>query len=185
MNALERNDKLAWLKAPTADNECRILTNVRCLSEGVDVPALDAVLFLHPRSSVVDVVQSVGRVMRKSEGKNYGYIILPVAVPSGESPAKALSDNKRFRVAWQVLNALRAHDERFNAMVNSIAVNTATTGDLAKDTEGSNRLLGGHIGAVAEPGGPNRPDEVEALDTGDGTTVVTDPVDPAAEDRAR
>jgi len=184
MNALERNDKLAWLKAPTADNECRILTNVRCLSEGVDVPALDAVLFLHPRSSVVDVVQSVGRVMRKSEGKNYGYIILPVAVPAGESPSKALADNKRFRVVWQVLNALRAHDERFNAMVNSIAVNTAATGDLAKDTEGSNRLLGGHIGAVAEPGGPNRPDEVEALDTGDGTTVVTDPVDPAAEDRA-
>src|SRR5690625_7694326 len=105
-----------------------MLTNVRCISDGVDVPALDAVLFLHPRSSVVDVVQSVGRVMRKSEGKNYGYIILPVAVPAGESPSKSLADNKRFRVVWQVLNALRAHDERLNAMVNTRAVDAAAPG---------------------------------------------------------
>jgi predicted helicase len=120
-NALERSERLGWLKNPLADNECRILTNARCLSEGVDVPALDAVLFLHPRNSMVDVVQSVGRVMRRSEGKNYGYIILPVAVPAEVNPSQALSDNKRFKVVWQVLNALRAHDERFDAHVNSIA----------------------------------------------------------------
>ena len=106
-----RNAELAWLKSPVPDGECRILTNARCLSEGVDVPALDAVLFLQPRNSVVDVVQSVGRVMRLSPGKDYGYIILPVAVPAGVEPADALADNVRFKVVWQVLNALRAHDD--------------------------------------------------------------------------
>ncbi|WP_345424427.1 DEAD/DEAH box helicase [Pseudonocardia xishanensis] len=147
-NALKRNEKLRWLKAPVPEGECRILTNARCLSEGVDVPALDAVLFLHPRSSVVDVVQSVGRVMRKSKDKDYGYIILPVAVPAGVSPSQALSDNRRFRVVWQVLNALRAHDDRFNAMVNSIALNTTEPG-VGKG-RGSDAILGGHIGATSD-----------------------------------
>ena len=97
-NALERNHRLQWLKAPLPDNQCRILANARCLSEGVDVPSLDAVLFLNPRSSVVDVVQSVGRVMRRAEGKQYGYIILPVGVPAGVAPSQALADNRRFKV---------------------------------------------------------------------------------------
>ncbi|MFE5117552.1 DEAD/DEAH box helicase family protein [Arthrobacter koreensis] len=142
-NALKRNEELTWLKAEPDANECRILTNARCLSEGVDVPALDAVLFLHPRNSVVDVVQSVGRVMRKSPDKDYGYIILPVAVPEGVKPSEALNDNRRFKTVWQVLNALRAHDDRFNAMVNSIALN-AKTGD--KTGQGVDQLLGGHVG---------------------------------------
>lgn len=147
-NALQRNRELQWLKAPVPEGECRILSNARCLSEGVDVPALDAVLFLHPRNSVVDVVQSVGRVMRKAEGKDYGYIVLPVAVPAGVSPSQALSDNRRFKVVWQVLNALRAHDDRFNAMVNSIALNATETG--ADKGQGSDKLLGGHIGATGD-----------------------------------
>lgn len=167
-NALQRNARLAWLKAPLAEDECRILTNARCLSEGVDVPALDAVLFLHPRNSVVDVVQSVGRVMRKSEGKNYGYIILPVAVPADMSPSQALSDNKRFKVVWQVLNALRAHDERFDAHVNSIALNTGK--NATKSGKGSSALLGGHIGPTDtnadESLQPN--DESTDTDTGSG-----------------
>lgn len=123
MNALERGTKLSWLESPAAEQHTRVLTNARCLSEGVDVPALDAVIFFNPRNSMVDVVQSVGRVMRKSEGKDYGYIILPVAVAPEVSPAQALNDNARFKVVWQILNALRAHDDRFNAKVNSIALN--------------------------------------------------------------
>lgn len=124
MNAPQRDELLGWLKSQSADsNECRILTNVRCLSEGVDVPSLDAVLFLSARNSQVDVVQSVGRVMRKSPGKNYGYIIIPVVVPSDVEPSKALDDNDRFRVVWSVLNALRAHDDRFNATINKIDLN--------------------------------------------------------------
>ena len=87
-NALERNTRLDWLRADVPDGVCRILTNARCLSEGVDVPALDAVMFLSPRKSVVDIVQSVGRVMRKAPGKQYGYIILPVGIPAGMTPSR-------------------------------------------------------------------------------------------------
>ncbi|AEN91936.1 Adenine specific DNA methyltransferase, putative [Priestia megaterium WSH-002] len=123
-NALDRNKKLDWLKEETGkENLCRILSNARCLTEGVDVPDLDAVMFLNPRNSVVDVVQAVGRVMRKAEGKDYGYIILPIGIPSNMSPNEALNDNKKYKVVWQVLQALRAHDERFNTMVNQIELN--------------------------------------------------------------
>lgn len=120
MNAGEKDSKLAWLKAPVPDDTCRILSNVRCLSEGVDVPALDAVLFLTPRSSQVDVVQSVGRVMRLAEGKKRGYVILPVVIPAGVAPDEALNDNKTYKVVWQVLQALRSHDDRFDAMINKL-----------------------------------------------------------------
>jgi predicted helicase len=123
MTALERDELLGWIKSDTDEGECRILTNVRCLSEGVDVPSLDAVLFLSARNSQVDVVQSVGRVMRKSPGKKYGYIIIPVVVPSDIEADKALDDNERYKVVWTVLNALRAHDDRFNATVNKIELN--------------------------------------------------------------
>jgi predicted helicase len=120
MGAAEKNHKLDWLKADVPDETCRILSNVRCLSEGVDVPALDAVLFLTPRNSQVDVVQSVGRVMRKPrEGnKKLGYVILPVVIPADRSPDEALNDNQTYRVVWEVLQALRSHDDRFDAMIN-------------------------------------------------------------------
>ena len=123
MTAPHRDELLSWLKADTDYNECRVLTNVRCLSEGVDVPSLDAVMFLSARNSQVDVVQSVGRVMRKAPGKKYGYIIIPVVVPSDVEADKALDDNERYKVVWTVLNALRAHDDRFNATVNKIELN--------------------------------------------------------------
>ena len=126
MNAAVRAREMGWLTEGSGTDEvpvCRILTNARCLSEGVDVPTLDAVLFLSPRKSQVDVIQAVGRVMRRAEGKDFGYIILPVAVPSGMSPEQALDDNKRFQVVWQVLKALRAHDERLDAAINSMELN--------------------------------------------------------------
>ena len=74
------------------------------------------------RNSQVDVVQSVGRVMRCLQEK-YGYIIIPVVVPADVAPSEALNDNKRFQVVWSVLNALRAHDDRFNATINKIELN--------------------------------------------------------------
>ena len=123
MNATDRNELLSWLKDEPNERECRVLTNVRCLSEGVDVPSLDAVLFLSARNSQVDVVQSVGRVMRKSPGKKYGYIIIPIVVPADVEADKALDDNERYKVVWTVLNALRAHDDRFNATINKIELN--------------------------------------------------------------
>ena len=142
-NALERNTRLDWLKADLPDGVCRILTNARCLSEGVDVPALDAVMFLSPRKSVVDIVQSVGRVMRKDPAghKKFGYIILPIGIPHGVTPEVALRDNKRYAAVWEVLQALRAHDERFNAMVNRI--------ELTGGRDGKLNVIG-----VPEPGPP-------------------------------
>ncbi|MEA4967239.1 MAG: type ISP restriction/modification enzyme, partial [Bacteroidaceae bacterium] len=138
MGAMIRNQKLSWLKSsPIDSNECRILTNVRCLSEGVDVPSLDAVMFLSARNSQIDVVQSVGRVMRVAKNKNYGYIIIPVVVPANIEPEKALEDNEKFKVVWTVLNALRAHDDRFNAMINKIDLNKN------KPTIGGSILVGG------------------------------------------
>ena len=121
-NAKTRGALLDWLKADAGENTCRILTNARCLSEGVDVPALDAIMFLHPRKSQIDVVQSVGRVMRKTETKKMGYVILPVGVPAGMPPEQALADNERYRVVWQILNALRAHDERFDSTINKMSL---------------------------------------------------------------
>ncbi|MGB6212082.1 DEAD/DEAH box helicase [Pseudomonas mandelii] len=120
MNASEKETKLVWLKADAPERTCRILSNVRCLSEGVDVPALDAVLFLTPRNSQVDVVQSVGRVMRNAPGKKRGYVVLPVVIPVGVEPHEALNDNQTYKVVWQVLQALRSHDDRFDAMVNKL-----------------------------------------------------------------
>jgi predicted helicase len=119
-NAKQRTQRLDWLKAEQTEDVCRILTNARCLSEGVDVPALDAILFMHPRKSQIDVVQSVGRVMRRAEGKKMGYVILPIGVPAGMSPEDALNDNDRYRVVWQILNALRSHDERLDSAINKI-----------------------------------------------------------------
>ncbi|WP_415236608.1 DEAD/DEAH box helicase [Sneathiella sp.] len=121
-NAKERNVLLDWLNSNDDPQTCRILSNARCLSEGVDVPSLDAILFMHPRKSQIDVVQSVGRVMRRAPGKQMGYVILPVGIPAGVTPEEALNNNEKYKVVWQILNALRAHDDRFDAMINKIGL---------------------------------------------------------------
>ena len=120
-----------------SDDACRILSNARCLSEGIDVPALDAVLFMSPRNSQVDIVQAVGRAMRKAPGKQYGYIVLPIAVPAGIDPAAALDDNERFAVVWSVLRALRSHDDRFDAEINKIDLNDTPTGRIIFGGDGT------------------------------------------------
>lgn len=129
-NALERKNRIEWLKQDTGEDSCRVLSNARCLSEGVDVPALDAVMFLNPRKSIVDIIQSVGRVMRKSEGKQYGYIILPIGIPAGVEPEVALADNEKYKIVWDVLQALRAHDDRFNNTINRIELNKNKPGNI-------------------------------------------------------
>ena len=134
-HALDRKARIEWLKGERgagggSGGTCRILSNARCLSEGIDVPALDAVLFMSPRSSQVDIVQAVGRAMRKAPGKEYGYIILPIAVPAGVNPAAALDDNERFGVVWNVLRALRSHDDRLDAEINRIDLNHTPTGRI-------------------------------------------------------
>ncbi|MCA9590791.1 MAG: DEAD/DEAH box helicase family protein [Myxococcales bacterium] len=181
MNASQKEGKIAWLKAETPDDTCRILSNVRCLSEGVDVPALDAVLFLTPRSSQVDVVQSVGRVMRNAPGKKRGYIVLPVVIPAGVEPHEALNDNQTYKVVWQVLQALRSHDDRFDAMVNKLDLDakdpskmeviaiTDKIGKRAKPKKGDGKkeaakkaaMMGRAIGSATRPSGPPEQRELE------------------------
>jgi len=123
MNAIEKNEKIDWLKNEVPDNTCRVLSNARFLTEGVDVPDLDAVMFLKPRKSKIDIAQAVGRVMRKVEGKDYGYIILPIGVPAGAEAHSILDNNEKYAVVWEILNALRSIDERFDATINKLALN--------------------------------------------------------------
>lgn len=153
MNSQERNEIMSWLSDENDDPRgCRVVTNVRCLSEGVDVPALDAVLFLSARNSQVDVVQSVGRVMRnfhkgEADEKKYGYIIIPIVTPAGVKAEDALDNNKTYEVVWQILNALRSHDDSFNAEVNKLNLN--------KDKSSKVVVAGCGIGVNDEGGDAN------------------------------
>ncbi len=146
-NARERGQRLDWLKEDAGANVCRILSNARCLTEGVDVPALDAILFLHPRNSQIDVVQAVGRVMRQAPGKRMGYVILPVGVPPGVPADVALGDNEKYRVVWQILNALRAHDEGLGAVINQGGLGQDVSGRIAI-VDGRSPRAGAELAAV-------------------------------------
>lgn len=140
MDAAERETKLNWLKQESEDT-CRILSNARCLSEGVDVPSLDAVMFIHGRKSKVDIVQSVGRVMRVAPNKKLGYVIIPVAIPAGVSPEDALNNNANYQIVWDVLNALRSHDERLDSNINKV--------DLLENTKDKIQAIKDRIEIVA------------------------------------
>lgn len=122
MDSNTRRERVKWLEQREADENaaCRILSNARCLAEGVDVPSLDAVIFLQPKKSQIDIIQAVGRVMRKFEGKKYGYIILPIVIPAGLTAEQALDDNETYAAVWEVLKALRSHDERLDARINAL-----------------------------------------------------------------
>lgn len=123
MNTLQKKEALDWLSEDFSDEETRVLSNVKFLTEGIDVPNLDAVIFLAPKKSQVDIVQAVGRIMRKFKDKEYGYIILPIVIPAGTTPESILDNNKKYETVWQILNALRSVDERFSAMVNKLELN--------------------------------------------------------------
>ena len=112
--ALQRNDQRRWLNDAPNRNQARMICNVKVFSEGVDVPALDAVAFLDPKQSQIDIVQAVGRVMRKAPGKQLGYIVVPVFVPDGEGDIATLLEQHGddYRHIGSVLRALQSHDER-------------------------------------------------------------------------
>lgn len=124
MNALVRSGELDWLRRANepGNTECRILSNAKCLSEGVDVPGLDAIAFLSPKNSFVEVVQAIGRVMRKAPGKQFGYVVIPVVIPEGLEPEDVLSGNKRFKVVWDILAAIRSHDDGFHTLDNKVNI---------------------------------------------------------------
>ena len=153
-NALKRAERLDWLRE--SGDECHVLSNAKCLTEGVDVPALDAVLFLSPRSSQIDVVQAVGRAMRRSPGKKFGYIIIPITVPATESYEKIVLDGK-FNPTFQVLQALKSHDEDFYDTINQAdlkdnkKVSVAIFTDGADSGNGTDGVSDGDPGAI-QPG---------------------------------
>ena len=131
LNALEKATQIDWLgNDDIEDNHARVLSNVRFLTEGIDVPNLDGIIFFSPKKSQVDIVQAVGRIMRRAEGKDYGYIILPIVVADGVDPSSALNNDKKYKQVWQVLNALRSTDERFEAEVNKLDLNKKKTGKI-------------------------------------------------------
>ncbi len=110
MNCKERLEKLENLNQ-FQPNTCKVLSNARCLSEGVDVPALDSVIFFDGRSAMVDIIQAVGRVMRKAKNKKRGYIILPIALEESEiQNLNEAVNNTNFKNIWKVIKALRSHD---------------------------------------------------------------------------
>lgn len=150
MNAADRSRKLAWLGGKVPEDECRILTNARCLAEGIDVPTLDAVIFFNAKNSTVDIVQAVGRVMRRADEKRFGYIILPIFVPSGMTPEEALDDSKVFANVWSVLQALRSHDERIEAKVNALALEQQAHAYKGDANAGRHKGWDDHLGTQRE-----------------------------------
>ncbi|GAA8007642.1 hypothetical protein HpMS64_09840 [Helicobacter pylori] len=110
MNCKVRLEKLEELNE-FQPNTCKVLSNARCLSEGVDVPALDSIVFFDGKSAMVDIIQAVGRVMRKAKRKQRGYIILPIALEESEiQNLDEAVNNTNFKNIWKVLKALRSHD---------------------------------------------------------------------------
>lgn len=102
--------------------ECAVVSNAQCLAEGVDVPALDAIAFVDPRRSDVDIIQAVGRVMRRVDGKTEGVVLIPVFVPAGDGGSSQLALSS-FSGVWAVLRALRAHDDRLALQLDTIRRN--------------------------------------------------------------
>ena len=119
--AITRAARLDRLRDDPQQGTCRVISNARVLTEGVDVPALDAVVFLQPRKSKIDIVQAVGRVMRTFPGKQTGYIVIPVVVPEGKGVTDTeVLNSSDFGTVWDVVRALRSHDERMDMWVNHI-----------------------------------------------------------------
>ncbi len=163
-SALQRNQELRALAYAVADGECRVVCNVKLFTEGVDVPSLDAVVFLDPRDSQVDVVQAVGRVMRKAPGKRFGYIIIPVVVEPGQDVAAALErGTEGYRTVGRVLRALQAHDGRLaESPANFIKVYEQATANAPGDPEG---------GAVRETAGEHIQREFDLKEAEQGIYV--------------
>lgn len=130
-NALQKEEEINWLAdEEIEENHARVLSNVRFLTEGIDVPNSDGIIFFSLKKSQIDIVQAVGRIMRKYEGKKYGYIILPIVVINKYNPELDLKKNKEYQVVWQVLNALRSTDERFEDEVNKLDLNKKKSGRI-------------------------------------------------------
>ncbi len=120
MPTIARRQKLKRLKN-VGNGDIGLLSNARCLSEGVDVPALDGVAFIDPRSSEIDIIQSVGRAIRLSENKTMGTIVIPVFIEQTDNAEVALEASE-FKPIWDVLEALKSHDERLSDELDQLRI---------------------------------------------------------------
>ena len=140
--AITRAARIDRLRDDPQPGTCRVISNARVLTEGVDVPALDAVVFLQPRKSKIDIVQAVGRVMRTYPGKQTGYIVIPVVVAEGKGVTDSeVLDSSDFGVVWDVVRALRSHDERMDMWVNHIDA-ASKSGKVTLIDRGTDQPLG-------------------------------------------
>jgi superfamily II DNA or RNA helicase len=128
--AMNTGDRRRLIKQLSLDNGNRhaLLTNARCLTEGVDVPSLDGVAFIDPRSSQVDIIQAVGRAIRKSKNKEVGTIVLPVLIPTDSNAEEAIEDTS-FKPIWAIINALKSHDDEFAVELNDLRTELGRTGN--------------------------------------------------------
>ena len=133
--AKDRAETLEWLKKGDGSN-VHVLSSVRCLSEGVNVPTLNGVVFYEPRQSVIDIVQAVGRVMRKTADKSMGYVIIPIVVSKNEAMQTTLDKSGSNKLIVQIVDALRTHDERIDRFLNQASlVPSDNGGDGGGDTQ--------------------------------------------------
>lgn len=127
VSSKQRKDIRAENMATFKNSKNAIATNAQCLTEGIDVPDVDAVFFANDKSSIIDIVQAAGRTMRKSEKKEIGYIILPIYLElyNESNFAEAVKD-QQFELVWSTLNALSEVDETLEV------VNTNLFNDLGR-----------------------------------------------------
>lgn len=121
--------------AATKSSDFKLVTNARCLTEGVDIPALDGIAFIDPKTSQTDIVQAVGRAIRKGKNKEVGYIVLPVFI-SDESIELNQIDSERFRHVVSVLNALRSHDTNLVISFGNLRYSLGRHGALSRLPDG-------------------------------------------------
>ena len=117
-SSAKRRADLDWLVKPSDDGSVKVLCNARCLSEGVDVPALDAVVFLSPKEATIDIIQQVGRVMRRAEGKEKGYVVVPLLLEDSIFTEEGITKSGDYRTLIKVAKALKSHDKRMKDMLN-------------------------------------------------------------------
>jgi Predicted helicase len=121
MSAFEKRNRIDWLKGGD-DTKAHILTNAKVLTEGIDVPALDFVAFLEPKESIVDIIQALGRVIRKAEGKDFGLIFIPLVVDTEKENIDEQVEKTSYKTMWQVIGALASLDSAFEAQIRHILI---------------------------------------------------------------
>jgi predicted helicase len=134
MSAFEKSNRIKWLKVGD-DNKAHILTNAKVLTEGIDVPALDFVAFLDPKESIVDIIQAVGRVVRKAKNKEFGLIFIPLIVDTEKRNIDEQVERTSYKTMWQVIGALASLDSAFESQIRHILIKKGNENKEGKDKD--------------------------------------------------